>query len=82
MTQTITQGSEPLELSGHDWRKILKGALIASIGAGLAQYSVYLSTGVAFDLRIWIGGILAVMINALWKFLIDTTEEQVVSKTN
>ena len=70
---TITQGSPPNQMSGYDWHKVFKGACIAAGGAALAQLSVYLQTGVAFDWKVWLSAILAVVLNALWKYFTDTT---------
>jgi hypothetical protein len=69
----IEQGSPAGSITGYDWHKILKGALIAAGGAALAQLSVYLNTGVAFDWKVWLGAILAVGLNAAWKYFSDTT---------
>lgn len=73
-TMPPSQGSPRLSLSTVDYKKILKGAAFAFGGAAIAQVSIYLSTGVVFEWKIWLASSLAVGLNAAWKFIVDTTK--------
>jgi hypothetical protein len=57
------------ELNNVDLKKILKGALIAFGGAFLTQISIYLTSGIVFDWKVWLAGAFAVGINAVMKLL-------------
>lgn len=61
--------SKALKLNSTDYKKILKGAAIAFGGAAIMQLNLFISSGVTFDWKVWITSLLAVGINAVWKFL-------------
>ncbi len=67
-------GSEQFSLNSVDFKKIVKGAAIAFGSAVVMQTSLFLSTGVAFDAKIWLTSLLAVGINATWKYLTNTKQ--------
>lgn len=64
--------SEKLSLNSSDFKKIAKGAAMAFVGASLVQLNLFVSTGVAFDWRIWAVSIASTGVNAAWKFITKT----------
>jgi hypothetical protein len=65
----VKMESKKNSYNSEDIKKIGKGAIIAFSGAALYQLSVFISTGILFDWKVWVGGILSVGINAAWKYL-------------
>lgn len=69
-----SEGSKPLTLKEHDWKKIGKGLLIAIGGAGLTYLQDILLT---IDFGEWTPIVVAlnsVLINIIRKWIIDTRE--------
>jgi hypothetical protein len=69
-----TKGSPKFSLNTDDFQKIVKGATIAFVGAALMQLSIFVSSQVPFDWKIWLTAILSVGVNATWKFLSNTQQ--------
>lgn len=64
--------SKPGELDKQDLEKITKGAIIAFSGAALAQLTLFTQTGITFDYKVWLASILAVGVNAAYKYITQT----------
>lgn len=71
----MVEQSNKFTLNNEDLQKILKGALIAFGGAFLTQISIYLTSGVIFDWKIWLAGAFAVGINSLLKWIKGNPDE-------